>query len=196
MLSRAELKTRAKQQLGGSLFANVWLYALLVLLIVSVILSFAGSFTFGIVTVLVEGPLAVGVAGLFIGLVRGANSIKIEDMFNGFKDNLSRNLLLGLLQSLFIFLWSLLFVIPGIIKYYAYSMSFYIANDHPEYDWKQCLDESKRITNGHKWELFVLDLSFIGWYIVGSLALGLGVLWVAPYHAVTIANYYEALKNA
>ena len=144
---------------------------------------------------LIEGPLGVGVAFVFISLMRGKNKIDIEDMFKGFRDNLGRNLLLGFLANLFVALWSLLFIIPGIVKLYAYSMAYYIANEHPEYDWKACLDESQRLTRGHKLDLFVLDLSFIGWYIVGALCLGIGVLWVAPYHACAKVNYFDAIMK-
>ena len=74
-------------------------------------------------------------------------------------------------------------------------MSFYVAADHPEYTWNQCMNESKRMTAGHKGELFVLDLSFIGWFFVGSLCFGIGTLWVMPYYNASWANYYDALNT-
>ncbi|MBO6019888.1 MAG: DUF975 family protein [Clostridia bacterium] len=104
-------------------------------------------------------------------------------------------MLLGLLQYIFIFLWSLLFIIPGIVKMYSYSMSYYLAINHPDWDWKQCIDESRRIMDGNKWKLFVLDLSFIGWYIVGMLACGIGVLWVYPYNEAARAEFYQELTG-
>ena len=194
MISRQIIKQNAKLQLGNNIFGNIWLMALLILLIQSAILSVA-SYCGGIPAMLIEGPLGVGVAFVFISLMRGKNKIDIEDMFKGFRDNLGRNLLLGFLANLFVALWSLLFIIPGIVKLYAYSMAYYIANEHPEYDWKACLDESQRLTRGHKLDLFVLDLSFIGWYIVGSLCLGIGVLWVAPYHTCAKINYFDAIMK-
>ena len=100
-----------------------------------------------------------------------------------------------LLSGLFIFLWSLLLFIPGIVKAYAYSMVYYVKADHPEYGWRECMDESQRLMTGHKWEKFVLDLSFIGWGIVGSLCLGVGTLWVMTYMAATEAQYYEYLTS-
>ena len=194
MISRQIIKQNAKLQLGNNIFGNIWLMALLILLIQSAILSVA-SYCGGIPAMLIEGPLGVGVAFVFISLMRGKNKIDIEDMFKGFRDNLGRNLLLGFLANLFVALWSLLFIIPGIVKLYAYSMAYYIANEHPEYDWKACLDESQRLTRGHKLDLFVLDLSFIGWYIVGALCLGIGVLWVAPYHTCAKINYFDAIMK-
>ena len=165
---------------------------LVVLLIEGAILS-ALSFT-GIGTIILMGPLAYGVSKVFLRRVYGDENIKIETMFDGFKDDFGGTLLLGLMQSVFIFLWSMLFVIPGIIKTYSYAMSFYIKVDHPEYDWQACLNASKTMMRGHKAELFVLDLSFIGWTIVGMLALGIGTLWVAPYMECTRANFYACLS--
>ena len=85
-------------------------------------------------------------------------------------------------------------MIPGIIKAYSYSMAFFIKADHPEYDWRTCLDESKRLTSGHKMDLFVLDLSFIGWGIIGALCLGIGSLWVMSYRYATLAQCYKVLQ--
>ena len=116
------------------------------------------------------------------------------NLFDGF-GLFFRVLWLGILEGLLIFLWSLLLFIPGIVKAYAYSMVYYVKADHPEYGWRECLDESQRLMTGHKWEKFVLDLSFIGWGIVGSLCLGVGTLWVMTYMAATEAQYYEYLTS-
>ena len=106
------------------------------------------------------------------------------------------HLVLYILQFIYIFLWTLLLIIPGIVKSYSYSMAFYIMNDHPEYTATQCLDESRRMMNGHKLDLFCLHLSFIGWIIVSILTCGIGVLWVDPYMQLSQANFYEELKKA
>ena len=192
-MSNSELRAKAREQLKGNIFGETWLLALVVCLIEGAILS-ALSFT-AIGVILVSGALSVGVSGLFLSLARGKESVDIGDMFQGFSTNFGDNLLLGLLSTLFIALWSLLFVIPGIVKSYSYAMCFYIKNDHPEYDWKQCIDGSREMMVGHKWKLFCLDLSFIGWYIVGVLCLGIGTLWVVPYHEAARANFYEALVS-
>ena len=193
MISRQTIKQNAKNMLGNKLFGSIWLMAVLVLFLESAILAAASSFGFGIITLLITGPLSVGVISVFVNLARGSGSINIEDMFSGFKNGFGRNFLVALMSGIFVFLWSLLFVIPGIIKTYSYSMAYYIANDHPEYDWNTCIKESKRLTNGHKMDLFILDLSFIGWYFVGALCLGIGALWVAPYHSAARVGYYEAI---
>lgn len=193
-VSRPELRARAREKLGGNIFATNWLMALVAGLIVSLIMS-AVSFT-GIGELILIGPLSFGLAAVFLSLARGKDSVDLLDLFKGFTDGgFVRLLLLGLLQNLFIILWSILFVIPGIVKAYAYSMSFYLSVDHPDWDWKQCIDESRRIMNGNKWKLFVLDLSFIGWYIVGILACGIGVLWVQPYNEAARAEFYQELTG-
>lgn len=194
-MTRAELKAQAKAQLGGGIFKNEWLTALAACLIMTVITSAAGTILAGIGSILVSGPLAYGLAYLFLKQSRDGQVMNIGDLFRGFQDDFGGTLLLGLLSSLFTFLWSLLLVIPGVVKSYAYSQAVYVKVDHPDYDWRRCLDESIQMMKGHKMDLFVLDLSFIGWYIVGALCLGLGTLWVAPYHAATRTQFYEDLRR-
>lgn len=192
-MSNSELRAKAREQLKG-IFTENWLLAIVVLLIQAAILGAAATVG-GIGTIIVTGALSVGVAGLFLSLARGKESIELGDMFKGFSNDFGGNLLLGLLYTLFIALWSLLFVIPGIVKSYSYAMCFYIKNDHPDYDWKQCIDKSREMMSGNKWKLFCLDLSFIGWYIVGALCLGIGTLWVDAYHTAARANFYAALAS-
>ena len=100
-----------------------------------------------------------------------------------------------LLLGVEIFLWSLLLVIPGIIKGYAYSMVPYILADNPYLSPRRALQLSSQMTNGHKFEIFVLELSFVGWYLLGSLACGIGVVFVNPYHDSTVAELYMQLRH-
>ncbi len=144
---------------------------------------------------LITGPLTYGLSYLYLKQSRTGNKMEIAGIFEGFKADFVGNLILWLLQALFVWLWSLLFVIPGIVKQYSYSMAFYIKVDHPDYDWRACLNESKRITMGHKGELFMLDLSFIGWAFVCVFTFGIGYLWLIPYVNATKAEYYEALRG-
>ena len=157
MSSRPELRAKARQRLGGGIFSTNWLLALLAIVIVSAIMSAVG-FT-GIGPLILVGPLYFGLAAFFLSLARGKEQGDLADLFKGFTDGgFVRLLLLGLLQKVFILLWTLLFFIPGIVKRYSYSQAIFLAYDHPDWDWKQCIDESRRIMNGHKWQLFVLDL--------------------------------------
>lgn len=100
-----------------------------------------------------------------------------------------------LLRSIYTFLWTLLLVIPGIIKGYAYSMVPYILADNPSIGAERAIQLSNRMTDGEKWDMFVLDLSFLGWYILGMLALGIGVIFVNPYVDSTKAELYLILRK-
>ena len=192
-MTASEIRAKARQQLGNNIFSNQWLYALIVCLIVSAISAVASSTV--IIPLLVAGPLSFGSAKVFLKLTRSGEPIKIEDTFSGFTSDIGGNIILGLLISVFTFLWSLLFVIPGIVKAYSYSMAFYIKQDNPTYTWKQCIDESRKMMDGNKMRLFLLDLSFIGWLIVGALCLGIGTLWVTPYMMAAHANFYEEISQ-
>lgn len=196
-MDRADLKRRARAQLGGQIFSTNWVYAVLTALIVAV-LSYGINVLAGlgwIVSIAVSGPLSVGVAAMYLKQSRDGQPMALGEIFNGFYSDFGGCFLLNLLRTIFVFLWSLLLLVPGIIKQYSYSMSDYVKAEHPEYDWRQCLNESARLTDGHKWELFILDLSFLGWAIVGSLCLGIGTLWVAAYKQATYAQCYEWLTS-
>jgi uncharacterized membrane protein len=194
-MTRQEIKAHAKQQLGNNIFGSTWLLSILVVVIVAAISSVAGSIIPGIGAMVVLGPLGYGAAYVFLNQARTNGQINIADVFNGFTKDFVQNFLIGFLSNLFIALWSLLFCIPGIIKSYSYAMAYYIKIDHPEYDWKACITESRRIMNGHKMDLFIQDLSFIGWLIVGSFCCGIGTLWVMPYQSASRAQFYESVKD-
>jgi len=100
------------------------------------------------------------------------------------------------LRDLFVFLWTLLFIIPGIVKSYQYRMVPYILAEDPFIDYKQALELSKNMMNGQKWRTFVLDISFIGWYFLAAITFFiLGVLYVEPYVAATDAELYRVLRQ-
>ena len=100
---------------------------------------------------------------------------------------------IAFLQGLFITLWSLLLIVPGIIAMYRYRMAFYILLDDPDKGPLQCIRESKAIMRGHKKELFLLDLSFIGWVLLITLSAGILGIWILPYIYTTYAMYYNML---
>ncbi|GFP74457.1 DUF975 family protein [Clostridium fungisolvens] len=100
-----------------------------------------------------------------------------------------------LVTKIFIFLWTLLLIIPGIIKSYAYSMVPYILADNPNIGVKKAIALSNEMTRGHKFDMFVLDLSFIGWYLLGALAFGIGIIFVLPYQNATSAELYLVLRR-
>lgn len=194
-MNRVEIKARARAQLGGGIFQNAWMMGLVVCLLIGLLETTATSVLPVVGGILVIGPLEYGMAYIFLKQARDGQPVQMGDMFRSFQDDFGGTLLIGLMTGLFTFLWSLLFFIPGIVKAYSYSMVYYIKVDHPDYDWKMCINESRRMMTGHKWEKFVLDLSFIGWILVGSLCFGVGTLWVTPYMTAAEANFYESIRD-
>lgn len=150
----------------------------------------------GLVLFILALPLTWGYQTLFLGAVRGGEATA-KDMFEGYnKELFSRVLTTTLLYYVYVFLWSLLLLIPGCIKSYSYAMTPYILKDNPEMKNNAAIEESMRIMNGHKLELFLLDLSFIGWALLSLLTCGIGFLWLAPYMNMARVNFYEDLKKA
>ena len=137
----------------------------------------------------------VGMAGYVLAMVRdNENTPSFGSVFSGFS-NFGKNVGTYLLMMVYLMLWTMLFIIPGVVKAISYSMTIYIRNDHPEYTANQAITESRRMMNGHKMEYFLLQLSFIGWMIVGYFCCGVGTLWVTAYITTTNAHFYEELKN-
>lgn len=100
-----------------------------------------------------------------------------------------------LLMGVYVFLWALLLIIPGIIKAIAYTLTPYILRDYPELSVGQAIKMSEKMMKGHKMRLFLLDLSFIGWAILGVFTLGIGYIWLIPYMYTTFAAFYQDVKN-
>lgn len=140
--------------------------------------------------------MSVVTAGFLIFLLNTVreNSPGYANLLDGF-GSFGRILLLNLLMGVFITLWSMLFVVPGIIAAYRYSQAIYLLLDNPDKSPLQCIRESKAMMKGHKGELFLLDLSFLGWYILGRFPIfGFAVrVWSTPYIATVKTLFYERL---
>ena len=150
----------------------------------------------GLVLFILALPLTWGYQTLFLGAVRGGEATA-KDLFEGYnKELFPRVLTTTLLYYVYIFLWSLLLLIPGCIKAYSYAMTPYILKDNPEMKNNAAIEESMRMMDGHKLELFLLDLSFIGWAILSILTCCIGFLWLVPYMNMARVNFYEDLKKA
>lgn len=139
-------------------------------------------------------PLQYGAAVAFLGFKRTGVDVKIGDMFVGFNDY-GRVFVTILLQTLYIVLWSLLLVVPGIIKAISYSQTIYILKDNPELKFNGAIERSMAMMEGHKMEAFLLGISFIGWLLLGVLTLGIGMLWVTPYMNTAYAHFYDYVKE-
>lgn len=144
----------------------------------------------------VANPILVGKAKFFLSNRKG--NCDFVNLFSSFKKGRYINIVKGMAwRYLFTFLWFLLFIIPGIIKSYAYSMTPYILADNPKISYGRALKLSMKMTDGYKGDIFVLQLSFIGWYLLGIICCGIGVLFVSPYYQAAMAEMYGKLrKNA
>lgn len=195
-MSISEIKAAARMQLKKNIFGNRWMTALLTYIVYSLVVSAASTLVPGIGAIIISGPMLFGLSYVFLKQARDGEDMEIGKLFCGFNADFGGNILLQFLIELFVFLWSLLLIIPGIVMAYAYSMAMYIKVDHPEYDWRQCIKGSKEMMKGHKWKLFVLDLSFIGWFIVCLFTFGIGFLWLQPYMFAAKTQFYESIKPA
>ena len=119
--------------------------------------------------------------------------LKVGTLFSQFHQ-FGNGICLHILTNLFIILWSLLLVVPGIIATYRYAMAPFIQAEHPEYTASQCISMSKDMMHGRKWELFCLDLSFFGWILLCVLTLGIGNLFLYPYFNASRAVFYREMS--
>lgn len=151
----------------------------LVLLVITAVCGGLSTVGIGEIAILaINGPISFGCIFICKKLF-DKQEPEIQDLFEGFK-RFVEAFLVSLLKNIFITLWSLLFIIPGIVKSYSYAMSEYIAYDNPGMAPDVAITESRKLMNGHKWELFCLDFSYIGWLILCSLTFGILTLWVGP----------------
>lgn len=138
----------------------------------------------------------VGLCSYFIKSSVQKSDSGFAELFYGFSCGNYRNIVkVMFMQKLFIALWSLLLVIPGIIKTYEYAMVPYILAEDKNIDYKEALQRSKDMMHGHKFELWILQLSFVGWILLGLLACCIGTIFVLPYQNATYAEYYLELKK-
>lgn len=137
----------------------------------------------------------IGYSNTFNQLLTCGDDRLTANMFSNTFRGYWRNVWAGFLMMLFTYLWMLLLIIPGIVKAFAYSMTPYILKDNPELTANQAINLSVKMMKGHKFDLFYLELSFIGWGILSVFTLGLGYLWLMPYMYTSMAAFYQDVKN-
>lgn len=150
-------------------------------------LSSGGSFIGGLILMPISFAYIIGFLGLKRGVVPQAGDL--------FKHYNKRIFLTMLLKSVYMCLWLLLFIVPGIVKYYSYAMTEYILKDNPELSNNAAIEASMAMMKGNKKRLFLLDLSFTGWSILCVLTFGLGLILLYPYWYTARAAFYEELKG-
>lgn len=193
-MNRLEIKALAKEQIRGNIGA------LFVVTLVVFVVMFALSFVAALVPIvgpiaydiIVAPALSLSLIMVYVNLVKGKKP-EAGDAFAGFYDCWSA-FKVSFLTSLFITLWSFLFVIPGFIKMFSYSMSMYILAENKGMPALEAIRRSKEMMHGHKMDLFVLMLSFIGWILLVMVTFGIAAIWVVPYMETTMVNFYNKIK--
>ena len=185
-MNNSQIKARAKDAMK-----NNWGVAIVVFLVYGLITSALSATGIG---ALATGLLTVGISAFFLTVIRNGKA-EFESFFNGLTDNIGTKFISMLLVQIYIMLWTLLFYIPGIVKSYSYAMTPYILLDKPELSATEAITESRNMMNGHKMELFLLDLSFIGWILLSLLTCGILFFYVAPYMQAARAEFYRTLKG-
>ncbi len=198
-MTRAEIKQWAKTQIKK----NYWL--LIGVIVVASIITNIGWYSYEVdgYSVQVHGYslgwifyfVEVGLTWFMVKYIND-ETVEFKDIFH-FGSDFLRCLLVNLLQGVFIFLWALLLVIPGIVKAFSYALVPYLLADEKYKDlgYKAILNKSQEMMNGHKGDLFVLGLSFIGWHILGGLTLGiLEIFYVIPYQKTATVKFLNDIK--
>lgn len=200
MILRSELKQNAKNQLK-----NNWGLAIGIIIVCTLIScipnllveindeSLAIAIITPIITLFITGPLTIGQCKFFINLANRSNP-KFSDLWYGF-NNILKAIGVTLLVGIIVSIGTILLIIPGIILSFMYSQVYYIMAENPEMSIIDCLKESARIMKGHKMDLFVLELSFLGWVILMGITFGIAGLYVLPYYSATLTNFYLEIKN-
>ena len=146
-----------------------------------------------LVSILIFPALLIGQKKTYLQNAQGEKT-GLKYLMAGFS-NYGDSILLYILTSIFTMLWSLLLIIPGFIKMLSYSMAPYILAENPQMSALEAINLSKRMMDGHKWELFTLYLSFFWWIMLCVVTFGIAVIYVGPYMEATVANFYIQLKN-
>lgn len=180
-----DFRASARTALSGS-----WGSAVLVTFLMMVISALGSLVLAGIVVMPV---ISWSFSIIFLAALR-RKKIEAQGLFVGF-NYFGKIWAMSALSFLFVFFWSLLLVIPGIIKAFSYSMAPYILADHPNMKALDAITASRAMMHGNKWRLFCLQLSFFGWALLACLTFGIGELWLIPYMETATASFYEDIKN-
>lgn len=193
MVDRIQAKESAKRQLKGRWGEAIGAFVLISLVLIAVNFVAELPYIGWMISFALGGVWPLGMAAYALKFSNG-ELVGIEDIFSGFNNWLT-SFCLYFLMGLFTVLWCFLLIIPGIIKAISYSMSYYIVAENPEISAMEAINRSKEMTQGHKWDIFVTQLSFIGWGILACLTLGIGYLWLIPYMNMTMANVYRQISQ-
>ena len=201
-MNTAELKANAKEQLRGK-----WAVAIATVLVANILIDsdvmYKVSEKFGLIglsiscsliSLFLGGVISVGLCKFLLDMTTKREEPRFETLFSQFNIYL-KTLGLNILITLSVCIGTILFIVPGIIVGLMFSQSYYILSEDPSKSITQCIKESVDMMNSHKWDLFYLELTFIGWWLLTAITVGIAGLWVAPYVKVTETNFYLSIKN-
>ena len=191
--SNSELMKNAEESLSGKWGLAVGTFFVIIAINIAIQMMSEISSIASLISIIISGPLTLGIAIFSLNISRG-NEVNSNQIFDGFK-NFGNSIGAYLLMLVFVLLWSLLLIIPGIIAALSYAMTFYIMADNEDISPMDAIDESKRLMDGSKWKLFEMYIRFFGWSILCILTLGIGFLWFIPYMYVSLAKFYDDLKK-
>ena len=196
------LKSEAKKQL-----TNRWTLAVCTILVANILTGLLTSnktlldhnlgylsISFSLLYLILGGVITAGKCRFLLNMTLDKDTAMFTNLFSQFNIFL-KTLALNLLITLIISVGLFFLIIPGIVIAYMYSQSFYILVENPEMDVTDCMSASRKLMIAHKWELFYLHLTFIGWLLVGALTFGIAYLWIKPYFDLTCTNYYLSIKS-
>jgi uncharacterized membrane protein len=191
MTANRDLMTLARQQLKG-----IWGLGVGVTLITFAINIGLGLIpkVGGIIDFIITGPFTIGIAMFYLMVARKQSAPHVGQIFEGF-NYFGAGFVACLLMTIFIILWALLLIIPGIVACFSYAMTYFILAENPQTRGLDAIRKSKDMMKGYRWKLFCLGLRFIGWLILGILSLGIGFLWIIPYFWMSFANFYIDIKG-
>jgi uncharacterized membrane protein len=190
--NNADLMRMAKDSLKGKWGLAIGTFLIYILITASLGGGARNYPQVSLISLILNGPLALGAAIFSLSLARNEEA-GVEQIFFGFY-KFGKALAAYLLMLVFILLWALLLIIPGIIAALSYSMTFYIMADDASISPMEAIDKSKAMMYGYKWKFFCLGLRFLLWSILCILTLGIGFLWLIPWMNVTIAKFYDDIK--
>lgn len=171
-----------------------WNEALTGFIVGSATFIILAAIVMAVVYFILGSVVGVGYSKFNLDLVDRQREPEIGTLFGYFK-HWKTTAAASLLQGLYVFLWSLLFIIPGIVAGYSYAMTNYILAEHPELTASEAIEQSKQMMSGNRFRLFCLQFSFIGWDILCSLTLGIGNLWLRPYRQAAEAAFYREVSG-
>ncbi len=142
-------------------------------------------------------PLALGFVMTMMHFVRGTKSVSVEDIFSAFNAKFYwKSMGLGILVWVYTFLWSLLFLVPGVVKACSYFLAPYILADNPELTAEEAICRSMRLMDGHKMQIFLMSLGYLCLATLSSVLLFIPMLWLVPYYQVAYVKFYEEVKHS